>query len=147
MPPGRRVALAAGLFALSGLGALVVETLWLRWFRLLLGATAPAVSATLVAFFAGQVLGALWGGRRALRSQRPLVTYGWFELAAAGAALGVPLALTASRSFARRKSDNAGCPASSSITGYCPLACKSALGIAPHEQHFRAEPITRHVWI
>ena len=95
MPPSRRAALAAGLFALSGLGALVVETLWLRWFRLLLGATAPAVSATLVAFFAGQVAGALWGGHRARKTERPLATYGAFELLAAAAALGVPLALIA----------------------------------------------------
>ncbi len=84
---------AAALFLLSGTGALVVETLWLRWFRLLLGATAPAVSATLVAFFAGQTLGALWGGRLARRSARPLRTYGGLELLSAVAAASVPLLL------------------------------------------------------
>ena len=56
----------------------------MRWFRLLLGATAPAVSATLVAFFAGQMLGAVIGGRRAAASRSPLATYGRFEVAAAG---------------------------------------------------------------
>ena len=47
-------AIVALLFFASGAAALAVETTWLRWFRLLFGATAPAASATLVAFFAGQ---------------------------------------------------------------------------------------------
>ncbi|MCP5066733.1 MAG: hypothetical protein GY946_09215 [bacterium] len=71
----------------------MVETLWLREFRLLLGATAPAVSATLVAFFAGQALGAAWGGRLAARSPRPLAVYGKLELGAGLAAAAVPAAL------------------------------------------------------
>lgn len=93
MSSGAALARACGLFLLSGCGALVVETLWLREFRLLLGATAPAVSATLVAFFAGQALGAAWGGRLAARSARPLAVYGRLELGAALAAASVPLLL------------------------------------------------------
>ena len=54
----------------------------MRWFRLLLGATAPAVSTTLVAFFAGQALGAAWCGRRAAHWRHPLRAYGSLELAA-----------------------------------------------------------------
>jgi spermidine synthase len=85
-----RLALAAALFLLSGVGALVVETTWLRWLRLLLGASAPAVSATLVAFFTGQALGAALASRFAGRVRRPLVAYGVLELAAAAASLLVP---------------------------------------------------------
>jgi len=73
---------AALLFALSGAGTLVLETLWMRWFRLLLGATAPAVSTTLIAFFLGQALGAAWSGRRAASWRHPLRSYGTLELAA-----------------------------------------------------------------
>jgi spermidine synthase len=83
------------LFALSGVAALVVETTWLRWFRLLFGATAPAASATLVAFFAGHALGAALAARRAPGWRRPLAVYGALELLAALGALGVPLLLRA----------------------------------------------------
>lgn len=83
------------LYALSGLGAVAVETIWMRWLGLLLGATAPAASATLVAFFAGHALGAWWAARRAARWSAPLAVYGRLELAAAAAAAAVPLALRA----------------------------------------------------
>jgi spermidine synthase len=82
----------AALALASGAAALVVETTWLRWFRLLLGATAPAASATLVAFFAGHALGAVGGARWARRARRPLAAYAGLELCAAAAALlTVPL--------------------------------------------------------
>lgn len=81
------------LYLLSGLGAVAVETIWMRWLRLLLGATAPAASATLVAFFAGHALGAWWAARRAPGWRAPLAVYGRLELAAALAAAGVPLLL------------------------------------------------------
>ena len=87
--------LLVALYLLSGAGALAVETLWMRWLRLLLGATAPAASATLVAFFAGSALGAAWAGRRARHWLRPLAAYGWIELAGAAAAAAVPLLLLA----------------------------------------------------
>lgn len=83
------------LYLLSGLGAVAVETIWMRWLRLLLGATAPAASATLVAFFAGHALGAWWAARRAPRWGAPLAVYGRLELAAALAAAAVPLLLRA----------------------------------------------------
>jgi spermidine synthase len=94
-PRGARapVPLAAALFLVSGVGALVVETTWLRWLRLLLGASAPAVSATLVAFFTGQALGAALASRFVGRVRRPLAAYGVLELAAATAALLVPALL------------------------------------------------------
>ncbi|MGH0028831.1 MAG: spermidine synthase [Myxococcota bacterium] len=84
-----------GLFALSGCAALVLETTWLRWFRLLFGATAPATSATLVAFFGGQALGAAWAARAVGGWSRPLRSYGLLELGAAALAAAVPLLLAA----------------------------------------------------
>jgi len=94
-PSGAPFALPVALFALSGAGALVVETTWLRWLRELLGAAAPAASATLVAFFLGQSLGAAAAARLVGRVRRPLAAYGALELAAAGWALAVPFLLAA----------------------------------------------------
>ncbi len=95
------------LYFVSGLGALAVETVWMRWLREVLGATAPAASATLVAFFAGHALGAAWSARacaaRAQRAEdgnsrghlagRSLALYGRLEIAAAIAAAAVPAGL------------------------------------------------------
>lgn len=81
------------LYFASGLGAVAVETIWMRWLRDLLGATAPAASATLVAFFAGHAAGAAWMLRRAARSKRPLALYGRLEVTAATGAIAVPLLL------------------------------------------------------
>jgi spermidine synthase len=83
----------ACLFLVSGLAGLLVETTWMAWFRLLFGATAPASSATLVAFFTGHALGAAWAARRAAGWTRPLAVYGVLELVAAGGSLAVPLLL------------------------------------------------------
>ena len=88
--PARALAL---LFAVSGAAALVIETTWLRWFALLFGATAPATAATLVAFFAGQAVGAAAGARYVPRSTRPLLVYGGLEIAGALWALTVPIGL------------------------------------------------------
>jgi spermidine synthase len=81
------------LALLSGAAGLVYEVVWLRWFRLLFGSSAYAASATLCAFFAGLALGSALFGRLAGRTRRPLVWYARLELAAAAAALLVPLAL------------------------------------------------------
>ncbi|MGH0036648.1 MAG: spermidine synthase [Myxococcota bacterium] len=86
----------ACLFALSGAGALVVETTWMRWLRDLLGATAPAAAATTVAFFAGGALGAGLGGRLAGRLAdrgRALRAYAGIELLAVAGALATPALL------------------------------------------------------
>lgn len=91
---GARIALGA-LFFLSGAAAVGAETVWLRWFRTLFGATAPAASATLVAFFAGHAVGAALAARHVGRIRRPVRAYGALEIAAAAAALGVPFLLLA----------------------------------------------------
>ena len=74
------------LFVASGASALVAETVWLRWIRDLFGATAPAASATLVAFFVGHALGAIYAARRSPTWRNPLRNYAWIE---ALATLGV----------------------------------------------------------
>lgn len=81
------------LYLVSGLAALAAETVWLRWLRLLLGATAPAASATLVAFFTGHALGAAWAARRVRVWRSPLRAWAGLELAAAACALAVPVLL------------------------------------------------------
>ncbi|RIL07421.1 MAG: hypothetical protein DCC71_03075 [Proteobacteria bacterium] len=83
------------IYFLSGLGAVAAEAVWMRWLRELLGATAPAASATLVAFFAGHAAGAAWMARRSARGAdaNPLVTYGRLEIAAAVGAMAVPALL------------------------------------------------------
>jgi spermidine synthase len=88
-PSGRAIWIAI-LYALAGCAALVLETTWLRWFRLLFGATAPAVSATLVAFLAGQALGAAAAARFVPRLRRPLAAWALLEGGVAAAALAVP---------------------------------------------------------
>ncbi len=95
-PTAASIGRAAVLFALSGAGALVVEVTWLRWLRELLGATAPAVAATTVAFFAGSAAGAALGAkfvRRGLSPRAALRGYAVLELGAASGALLTPLVL------------------------------------------------------
>ena len=58
---------------MSGAAALGYEVLWMRRFAVLLGATAPAAAAALVAFFAGFGLGSYLLGRFAPRLTRPLL--------------------------------------------------------------------------
>jgi len=80
------------VFALSGAGALVVETVWMRWMQAWFGATAPATAAIVTAFFAGSALGA-WFGARVVRRASPheaLRLYAGAEVVVALAALATP---------------------------------------------------------
>ena len=74
----------------SGLAALVYQTAWQRSFRLVFGASTAASAAVLGVFLAGLGLGGLWLGRRAERSERPLMFYGNLELIAAVIAAASP---------------------------------------------------------
>jgi spermidine synthase len=78
-----------GLFFLSGAAALAYEVLWMRGFAVFLGATAPATSAALAAFFAGFGLGSWLLGRFAPRLRRPLRAFAILEIITAVSALGV----------------------------------------------------------
>ncbi len=82
------------VFALSGAGALVVETVWMRWMQDWLGATPSATAATVTAFFAGSAVGAWLGARMSSRGAA-LRLYAGTEIVAALAALAAPLLLDA----------------------------------------------------
>ncbi|MGE0711754.1 MAG: spermidine synthase [Planctomycetota bacterium] len=75
------------LFA-SGLCALVYQTVWLRAFRAIFGASTPATAAVLAIFMGGLGLGSWWLGRYAERHPRPLRLYALLE---AGITLGAAL--------------------------------------------------------
>lgn len=80
------------LFFLSGFTGLVYETLWQKQMIVLLGASAPAITAVLGAFFAGIALGGRAGDAILARARRPaLALYGAAELVVAANALAMPL--------------------------------------------------------
>jgi len=64
---------AASLF--SGAAALIAETLWVRSFSAMLGATVEAAAATFSAFLVGLAVGAYLAGRVSDRLERPALTY------------------------------------------------------------------------
>jgi spermidine synthase len=72
-------------FALSGVGALALELLWMRSAGLVLGTTAETAATVVAAYFAGLGLGAFLARRPA---RAPVRRYGWLEVAAAAGALG-----------------------------------------------------------
>lgn len=74
------------LFAVSGGTGLLFQILWLAGLSRVFGATAEAAAATLLAFFLGLALGALFWGRRVRRVRRPLRAYAALELGVAAAA-------------------------------------------------------------
>ncbi len=84
------LALAAALLALTGIAALIVQTLWLRELRLALGGASSALAATLAALVIGQAGGARLGERSARRAVNPLRAFGLLALAAGIGALATP---------------------------------------------------------
>ena len=78
---------------LSGLAGLVYEVVWLREVGLQFGNTLSATGTVLAAFMAGMVLGSVWLGRRAERTERPLGLYAWLEIGIGLSALLVPAGL------------------------------------------------------
>ncbi|MGZ5443967.1 MAG: fused MFS/spermidine synthase [Thermoanaerobaculia bacterium] len=92
----RDAAKVATLLFFSGLSALVYQTVWLRQFRLIFGASTFATGAVLAIFMAGLGLGSALLGKRADAKEKPLAFYARLELfiaaAAALSALLLPLA-------------------------------------------------------
>ena len=82
----RRSAAVAALLFGSGACALIYQTVWMRQFRLIFGASTLATAAVLSIFMAGLGLGSAMLGKRADRSSRPLRFYGNLELSIAAAA-------------------------------------------------------------
>ncbi|NTX02241.1 fused MFS/spermidine synthase [Myxococcus sp. CA040A] len=92
-----RVSRVAPLLFGSGLCALVYQTVWLREFRLIFGASTAASAAVLAIFMAGLGLGGVLLGARADRQPRPLNFYANLELLIAGTAALSPFLVELAR--------------------------------------------------
>lgn len=89
----RDAAKVASLLFFSGFSALIYQTVWLRQFRLIFGASTFATGAVLAIFMAGLGLGSALLGKRADAKARPLAYYARLELLIAAAAAVSPLLL------------------------------------------------------
>ncbi len=78
---------------LSGVSALVYQTLWVKQLTLIVGVDVYAVTTAVSAFFAGLALGGGLFGRRADRAARPLRFFAALEAGTGVLGLGVTLAL------------------------------------------------------
>jgi len=81
----------AGLLFCSGLCALIYQTVWLREFRLIFGASTAASAAVLGIFMGGLGLGSALLGRRVEATRRPLGLYANLEVLIAVTAALTPL--------------------------------------------------------
>ena len=80
-------------FFLSGLAALLYQTVWMRYFSIVFGTSELAVVTVLVAYMGGLALGAAVIGRRIDRLRRPVFMYALLELGIAVSAALVPWGL------------------------------------------------------
>src|SRR3954466_10808071 len=99
MKTSARPALAASFLFVSGLCALIYQTVWLRQFRLIFGASTAASAAVLAIFMGGLGVGGLIIGRVADRTENPLALYAVLELLVAASAALTPLLLIAIRAI------------------------------------------------
>ena len=81
----------------SGLCALVYQTVWLREFRLIFGASTAAAAAVLGIFMGGLGVGSLVLGGRSERARKPLALYSTLEFGIAIAAALTPFLVTFAR--------------------------------------------------
>src|SRR6059058_3247446 len=79
----RRTATLSLLLFGSGFSALLYQTVWLRQFRLIFGASTAASAAVLAIFMGGLGAGGILIGRRVDRSRNPLFLYGLLEVGVA----------------------------------------------------------------
>ncbi|HSF16727.1 MAG TPA: fused MFS/spermidine synthase [Vicinamibacteria bacterium] len=89
----------AFFFIGSGFSALAYQVILSRYVQLIVGVTAHAISALLVAFMLGTSIGAAIGGRIADRSRHPLRVYAVAELAIGAYCLVFPLLYPLLQSF------------------------------------------------
>ena len=78
--PGTRIALLSGILLLSGIGALIFETLWLRISGLAFGNSVWSAALILSSFMAGLALGNAIAASSTVRRCRPLQIYAVLEL-------------------------------------------------------------------
>jgi spermidine synthase len=88
-----RFLLLLACFLLSGLAALIYETVWTQQFAVVFGTSELALATVLAAYMAGLALGAAAAARWAHRVRRPVLAYAVLELGIGAAALAVPLAI------------------------------------------------------
>src|SRR5689334_23902970 len=81
----------------SGASALMYQTVWMRDFRLIFGASTVATGAVLAIFMGGLGVGSAILGKRADKHPRPLAFYGQLEMLIAASAAISPLLLMAIR--------------------------------------------------
>jgi len=93
----RRVASLSLLLFGSGFCALLYQTVWLRQFRLIFGASTAASAAVVAIFMAGLGIGGIVIGKRVERSRNPLAVYGGLEIGVAISAGLTPLLFFAIR--------------------------------------------------
>jgi spermidine synthase len=79
------------LFVASGFSAVAYQVILSRYVQLIVGSTAYAISALLVAFMLGMSLGSALGGRLADRSRQPLRVYALAEAAIGAYCIAFPL--------------------------------------------------------
>jgi len=79
--------------SISGAAALIAETLWVRSFSSMVGATVEAAAATFAAFLVGLALGAYLVGGRSDRLRNPLLIYVAVEVGIAVISASVGLGL------------------------------------------------------
>lgn len=89
----------AALLFVSGLCALVYQTVWMRELRLVFGASTLAGAAVLAIFMGGLGAGAAILGRRSDGHPRPLALYGVLECGIALSAAATPFILDAVRAL------------------------------------------------
>ena len=89
----RRSWITATLLFGSGLSALIYQTVWLREFRLIFGASTFATAAVLAIFMAGLGTGSAFLGKRADQRSAPLAWYGVLEISIAISAAISPILL------------------------------------------------------
>jgi len=78
---------------MSGMCALIYQTVWLREFRLIFGASTAASAAVLGIFMGGLGIGSAVLGKRSEKTTRPLLMYGKLELWIACSAAVTPFLL------------------------------------------------------
>jgi len=92
--------MAVILLFLSGVAALLYQTLWVKQLALIVGVDVYAVTTAVSAFFAGLALGGALFGRRADRAERPLRLFAMLEAGTGLLALATTLVLAhAARTF------------------------------------------------
>ena len=91
--PASRIWLPALFLFCSGASALIYQTVWMRDFRLIFGASTVATGAVLAIFMGGLGVGSALLGKRADKHPHPLALYGILEIGIAVSAALTPLLL------------------------------------------------------